>query len=222
VIFLDLLSQCLPFLTLLHILHSARRFWSVAAETYVFQNLAMLSRRSSSSTTSLLRKRPSFLLKLKGDKSLDKPSLFPSPRVPIEILDTIIEFFIESTASSPDSKFCASYAYIVALTLVSIDFRQLALRHYFRNLMLLSRRHWAGLFNFLTSEHQRNQLRRWSGDFTWVKCVYASLSFFKTGIEAHISGHSALPLQFSPTNLNALADYLTCTHYPSISAAKAW
>jgi len=182
----------------------------------------MLSRRNSSSTTSLVRKRLSFLLKLKGDKSLDKPSLFPSPRVPIEILDVIIEFFIDTTASSSDSKSCASYAYIAALTLVSTDFRQLALRHYFRNLMLISRRHWACLFNFLTSEHERNQLRRWSGDFTWVKCVYASLSFFKTGIEAHILGHSALPLQSSPTNLNALADYLTCTHYPSISAAKAW
>lgn len=182
----------------------------------------MLSRRNSSSTTSLLRKRSSFLLKLTGDKSLDRPSLFPSPRVPIELLDVIIDLFIQSTASSPASKFCVSYAYIAALTLVSTDFRQLALRYYFRNLMLLSRRHWAGLFNLLTSEHERNQLRRWSGDFTWVRCVYASLSFFETGIEAHISGHSAPPLQSSPTNPNALADYLTCTHYPSISAAKAW
>ena len=182
----------------------------------------MLSRRNSSSTTSLLRKRSSFLLKLKGNKSLDKPSLFPSPRVPIEILDVIIEFFIESAVSSPDSKFCALYTHIVALTLVSTDFRQLALRHYFRNLMLLSRRHWAGIFNLLTSEHEKNQLRRWSGDFTWVKCVYASLSRSKIGIEAHISGHSSPPLQPSPTNLNALADYLTYTRYTSISAAKAW
>lgn len=166
----------------------------------------MLSRRSSSLTTSLLRKRSSFLLKLKGDKSLDKPSLFPSPRVPTEILDVIIEFFIESMA---DSKFCAPYAYIVALTLVSTDFRQLALRHYFRHLMLLSRRHWASHFILLTSEHDKNQLRRWSGGFSWVKCVYASLSFFKAGIEAHISGHSAPPLPSSPINLNALADYLT-------------
>lgn len=131
----------------------------------------MLSRRSSSLTTSLLRKRSSFLLKLKGDKSLDKPSLFPSPRVPTEILDVIIEFFIESMA---DSKFCAPYAYIVALTLVSTDFRQLALRHYFRHLMLLSRRHWASHFILLTSEHDKNQLRRWSGGFSWVKSLCSS------------------------------------------------
>ncbi|KAF9460534.1 hypothetical protein BDZ94DRAFT_1283902 [Collybia nuda] len=118
----------------------------------------------------------------------------PSPRVPTEIIDRILEFalaFSSSTLHVPD------FGSIASVTLASVNFRQIALRQYFHHVTLETRLHWKGLFSLL-------EVQECDSRYTPSNNMYRSLCA------------SSKILSYNPTRLN----YLNNLHTLSIDFAQ--
>ncbi|KAF8074674.1 hypothetical protein FPV67DRAFT_592605 [Lyophyllum atratum] len=114
--------------------------------------------------------RTSTLL-LRAPSRSERNTKLPSPRVPTEIIDQILDFVL---APSSDSSKLYQFTSIASFTLVSAKFRQIALRRYFRELDLISNAQWTGLYDFLEAQEQNLPGRRRGGGFAWVKSLSAS------------------------------------------------
>ncbi|KAF8625035.1 hypothetical protein AX17_006949 [Amanita inopinata Kibby_2008] len=93
----------------------------------------------------------------------------PSPRVPWEVLDNIVEFALLAAEADP-------FSALKSLCLVSSDLRYIALRHCMRDITPTNRTHWSGLFKLLEAHEECARIQGRAGGFAWVKSVYAHLS----------------------------------------------
>ncbi|KAF8159863.1 hypothetical protein B0H34DRAFT_421007 [Crassisporium funariophilum] len=117
-------------------------------------------------------RRKSLLTRHISNRSSDESLVYKlEPKVPIELLDRIIELFVALFCQIPARH--TTFVDVQPLTLVSKIFRQLALGHYFRTLVL-EKKARLGLFTILTQEDVFNKRRGWNGGFTWVRSLYAS------------------------------------------------
>ena len=128
-----------------------------------------LERRSSSTVLTRSRSKPTSSKTLKllcfAPTAEDTRNL-PSPRVPLEIVEYIVELALAHSTDSNITDFGA----IAPLTLASMDFRHIALRQFFREVIPLTKPHWAKLFQFLALQ---NLGQGGKGGYDWVKWVYA-------------------------------------------------
>lgn len=103
----------------------------------------------------------------------------PTPRVPIEILDRILELALLNQILGPTllshsgshiqapkgSEHINSFVSISGFALASITFRQIALRRYFRNLNVTSKNQYTQLWQLLTEI----EVESLEGGFKWVR-----------------------------------------------------
>lgn len=91
-----------------------------------------------------------------------------SPCVPMEIVDHIFKLVLMFSATS-----AVQFRSIASITLASTTFRQIVLRHYFRDMIPETKANWAWLSRMLTAQDEREVARGRKGAFIWVRCVYA-------------------------------------------------
>ena len=133
-----------------------------------------LERRSSSTVLTRTRSKPAPSRTLNflcfAPTKLDARNI-PSPRVPPEIVDYIVELALARSTDCNITDFNA----IAPLTLASVDFRHIALRRFFREVIPLSKPHWTKLFQFLALQNVDQGGTTTKGGYDWVKWVYARL-----------------------------------------------
>jgi hypothetical protein len=96
-----------------------------------------------------------------------EPRLQSSPRVPLEVIDRIVELILQAPGSN-------GFSAIESFSRASSMFRRTALRRYMRHITPMSKRHWTNLFRFLEALTESSEQNK--GGFVWVKFVYAHFS----------------------------------------------
>jgi hypothetical protein len=90
---------------------------------------------------------------------------FPSPRVPNELLDRIVELAL------PGPNLCSVFTPIAAFALASASFRQIALRRYFHDVTVHSKSQWIGLLKLIHAQEEKRVGRLGGGGFKWLRFV---------------------------------------------------
>lgn len=117
-----------------------------------------------------------------------------SPRVPLEVIDRIVELTLDSNGFSAIESFSRA----------SSMFRRTALRRYMRHITPESKRHWTKLFRFLEALTESSSKQNNKGGFVWVKFVYAHFSDAKMHIIAPRSiCASSRDLMYAPGKLGS-------------------
>lgn len=124
----------------------------------------------------------------------------PSPRIPNEILDHIIEIALWiAVVQAPYSNI---FPVIASFTLASTNFRQIALRRFFNTVILCDTEQWNGLFKLLESQERKKAVYGGDGGFAWVRSVYAHISFCRHLGLTCLSEHSGRPPKsYSPSRV---------------------
>ncbi|TFK25107.1 hypothetical protein FA15DRAFT_559556, partial [Coprinopsis marcescibilis] len=86
--------------------------------------------------------------------------------LPSELLDLIIGLYVHGCRLSSPSQY---FNDIKALSLVSYDIRQTVFRHFFRDILPTSSRHWDGILNILDAQSTTRTLSHSRGGFYWVR-----------------------------------------------------
>ena len=89
-----------------------------------------------------------------------------SPCVPIEIIDHIFKLVLMFSAMDSGT---IQFRSIASITLASTAFRQIALRHYLRDMIPQTKAIWAWLSRMLTAQDEREVARGRKGAFIWVR-----------------------------------------------------
>ncbi|KIL65602.1 hypothetical protein M378DRAFT_1038098 [Amanita muscaria Koide BX008] len=155
-----------------------------------------------------------------------EPRLQSSPRVPLEVIDRIVELTLDSNGFSA----------IEAFSRASSTFRITALRRYMRHITPKSKRHWTKLFRFLEALTESSSKQNNKGGFVWVKSICASsrdlmyapgklgsfirlqtlsLDFYHEGLSTQKTRILQLCHNLSPAAFLYLTS-LTVTHLPGI------
>ncbi|KXN87680.1 hypothetical protein AN958_08317 [Leucoagaricus sp. SymC.cos] len=127
----------------------------------------MLTRTTSATSAVLSRRTSSLTLRVRGQTSSRQHKLgYPSvqPRLPVEITEAIFAFVLLS-CPCPESKFSIIHPF----TQASKSFREIALRLYFRDIVIDSRALFVKVWDHLSTEN--NVFRYGSDSFSWVRTL---------------------------------------------------
>ncbi|PPQ94426.1 hypothetical protein CVT25_002517 [Psilocybe cyanescens] len=130
----------------------------------------------------------------------------PVPKVPMEILEQIVDFYAEAVLTPndhQDSKKTAFRSFIKACTLVSKDFRCFILRHFFENISFQNTKHSKALFLYLAQVDLGYRTLGWPAGYSWVRSL-STASFlirFNTGNLASLTRLQNLAVDFTHSSL---------------------
>ena len=138
---------------------------------------------------SLLTRRSSSRSAAAVDDSTAGCSLFDSfsnlkPRVPMELLEQIVEFYSDSVLAAArygrELRRAVFFRYVKPLTVVSRDLRYLVLRQFCKMLCFNTQQEADGLFQYLTRVTAFFNDRNAMGGFVWVRYVHLThyISYF--------------------------------------------
>ncbi|RDB15745.1 hypothetical protein Hypma_003631 [Hypsizygus marmoreus] len=115
----------------------------------------------------------------------------PSPRVPAELIDRIVEL----TLMTSDNDCISAFRTIASFSLASKDFREISLRQYFHDITTTTVENWTNLFSILETLTDKGVGKNTNSAFTWVRAFCAS---------SDIISHKPIRLS-SFTNLHRLS-----------------
>jgi hypothetical protein len=127
-------------------------------------------------------RRPSLAVRRKSLLSRQNSLVLPNtaPRVPTEILDSIIGCYVIALAPlmeipAIESQKAVFSKCITPCTLVSKDFRFLVLRSFFQSLSMGTSDDFSGSLNFLENIDSQYRKIGWTGGYSWVRFVFELL-----------------------------------------------
>ncbi|TFK39469.1 hypothetical protein BDQ12DRAFT_734830 [Crucibulum laeve] len=162
-----------------------------------------LSRAPSASIPKRTRSRP---LKIRTTSPLQlrvAEQDIPSPQLPIEIIDRILELAVTSQiVSLPLGP--TAFKSIVPFTLTSTTFRHITLRHYFRDLLLENKIHWDQIYILLTNQENKSDKMLRESRLPWIRSLCSSSSIISPNPErlSSLTHLEVLSIDFQPEGLS--------------------